>query len=506
MRGLRTAVTSLLVLSAGAQQLARTRMFVDYPGLSDRCKEALATNVTCPPFLVVVFKTNLHLGEDEVNELCKGDCYTSLRNARANIEVACTLDTDVIVFEEVAYPATFITDHYLLTYDVSCQKTSAGAYCDPLFLSTDDPASSNATDSCSDCWLGALAAQLDNPLGYDEGLAEHFGSLTSSCSATGYSFASPTPYALNATATLCWESAPPISAQTCVEAYTVKEEDDCNSIAEAMNVSTYYLLEANNIDLQYQTFSDRVGKTLVVAGLDGVTLQQFRDWNPNFHSLYLDSHFFIGYEVCISPPVGYLDHSFDSDTPLSSPSSPSATDDGTATSNLGFIYTPPPLPPKTPESLTDCYKYDATYYDDTPCDFLALDHNVPFTDLVEWNPSLENDRVNCMLSPAYSYCVKKYENSTVPDNETMCLSVEATEDGTASNCNCFTYVNSYDEGEMTCEDLVDTFGITPRQLLAWNTWLLEGYCTTSLFANLADYTHRSVCVGVGSSSATVTPT
>lgn len=50
--------------------------------------------------------------------------------------------------------------------------------------------------------------------------------------------------------------------------------------------------------------------------------------------------------------------------------------------------------------------------DDDPCDFLAIDYNVPFNDLVQWNPSLDKSKFNCTLSPEYSYCVKKYQNST----------------------------------------------------------------------------------------------
>lgn len=189
-------------------------------------------------------------------------------------------------------------------------QSSAGHYCDPQLRS-----STNKT-ACSTCWLSSLKAQLDSPLGYDEGLAENFNSLTSSCNATGYSYTSPTAYALNATSTATSVTATP--TQTCARTYKVQPEDDCNSVAKAMNVSTYYLLEANHLDLYCQTFANKVGKTLcvpsqcnthtwgpydtcdeVVAGLDGVTLPQFLAWNPNFNSLCLNSPFFIGYEVCI---------------------------------------------------------------------------------------------------------------------------------------------------------------------------------------------------------------
>lgn len=47
---------------------------------------------------------NRLLNEDEVGQLCTDDCYASLKSTRAAIEKTCTLDTDVLVFEEVAYP------------------------------------------------------------------------------------------------------------------------------------------------------------------------------------------------------------------------------------------------------------------------------------------------------------------------------------------------------------------------------------------------------------------
>jgi hypothetical protein len=45
-----------------------------------------------------------------------------LKSARATIEAACTEVTDVIVYENIAYPPTFIAENYLLTYEISCQK------------------------------------------------------------------------------------------------------------------------------------------------------------------------------------------------------------------------------------------------------------------------------------------------------------------------------------------------------------------------------------------------
>jgi hypothetical protein len=54
MRGMWTAPWALLISTALAQQPAGIRGFTNYPGLTDGCKEALSTNVSCPAFLPVV--------------------------------------------------------------------------------------------------------------------------------------------------------------------------------------------------------------------------------------------------------------------------------------------------------------------------------------------------------------------------------------------------------------------------------------------------------------------
>lgn len=197
----------------------------------------------------------------------------------------------------------------------------SGNYCDPQLLSWANE-SWPVNGSCSDCWLGTLETQLNSPLGYDEGMEDNFNSLTSSCNATGYSVTSPTAYALHATTTTTETSSSAMTTTTatpsCANYYQVKETDDCNSVAKSLGVSTYYLLQANNLDLYCQNFAAKVNQTLcvpsqcttytwqaddtcdsVVGGLANVTLPQFFSWNPNINSLCLNAPFFIGYEVCL---------------------------------------------------------------------------------------------------------------------------------------------------------------------------------------------------------------
>jgi hypothetical protein len=174
------------------------------------------------------------------------------------------------------------------------------------------------TEQCSDCWLGGLALQLGNPLGYDASLAANYASLIGSCNATTYSYTTPTQYAINATATATATAVTTTGASDCTGFYTVEAIDDCNSVAQALNVSTYSLLYSNGLDIYCQNFATALNSTLcippqcdiyvwqltddcdsVVGSLANVTVPQFLAWNPNFNALCQNAVNFIGYAVCI---------------------------------------------------------------------------------------------------------------------------------------------------------------------------------------------------------------
>ncbi|KAE8150567.1 hypothetical protein BDV25DRAFT_172050 [Aspergillus avenaceus] len=558
MRGLWAALPALLFHSVRGQQPAGIQTFVDYPGLGDECKAALATNVTCPPFLAIVSQDNAILGEDEVGELCVDDCHSSLKSAREAIQAACTESTDVIVYNDVAYPA--------------------GSYCDPLFRSwANNSALPNATAACSDCWLGVLEAQLNHPLGYDEDMEENFSSLTSSCSATGYSVTSPTAYALNATATASSVVATATSTSSCDEVYKVEASDDCNSVAKSLSVSTYNLLQTNQLDLYCQTFAGQVGQTLcvppkctthtwtardtcnsVVGSLANVTLPQFLAWNPNFNSLCLNSPFFIGYEVCISPPGGYLSNGSGDD---SGPTA-TATSTGVAT-----------IPTNAVDGSTrNCSQWYTVVKGDE-CGRVSMAHSISLADFYFLNPEIDEDCSNLQLGEAY--CVKpvgsitSYPNYTVtgvlpitvtpanfssvntaiptttndPGYEYVGPTLNPTAPGTIPDCYLYENPSYYTtlcrdlgrDNDVTVEDLSEwnpsltnnaanctvsssysycvqkyenstssSYGVTVAELLAWNTWL-SGDCDTALVANLNTTSTRAVCIGVGSKSATTIP-
>ena len=63
---------------------------------------------------------------NQVGALCSGSCATDLQSARTKIAAACAASTDVIVYSNIAYPATFIVDQYSSL--PKCLVTKIGEY------------------------------------------------------------------------------------------------------------------------------------------------------------------------------------------------------------------------------------------------------------------------------------------------------------------------------------------------------------------------------------------
>ncbi|KAJ5436947.1 hypothetical protein N7445_007832 [Penicillium cf. griseofulvum] len=409
MAGFRMVVTAALaglVPLSWAQQFTNTTMFTTYAGLSPACQEALATNVTCSPTLGVVSESNEVMTLDEVAVVCVDGCYASLESARTVIAAACKLDTDVIVTGDVAYPATFIMDNYLFTYQVSCRTDRL---LDGRVLRSADRVmvqpTLNTDQQCSDCWLGGLALQPCNTLGYEDSLATNFASFISSCNATVYSYTTPTPYAINATATATPTAVTTTAAPDCTGAYTVQATDDCNSVAQALKVSTYSLLHSNGLDLYCQNFAAAVNSSLcippqcstyvwqltddcnsVVSGLSGVTVPQFLSWNPNFNSLCQNAVNYVGYAVCIGPPGGYLNHTTDMTRNSTSPTN---------------ITTAAAVPMNAVNGTnTNCGAWYTVVEGDT-CSRVSVANEISLMDFYFLNPEINNGCTNLILGEAY---------------------------------------------------------------------------------------------------------
>jgi hypothetical protein len=163
---------------------------------------------------------------------------------------------------------------------------------------------------CSGCRLGVDQIQLASPFGYRAADAAAFASLTSSCSASQYGYATPTPYALNSTV-------PPPMPTCSTSTYTVQnlEEDTCVSISGRHNVSTYNLIQENALMISCKDL--RVGRTLClphtctthqrepyescdfITSQYNITTAQFLAWNPNINPSCTNMVPLTGWYLCV---------------------------------------------------------------------------------------------------------------------------------------------------------------------------------------------------------------
>lgn len=119
-------VLFLLALSFWAQCLTAQvfengRFSVDYPGISETCKQALNTTVKCPSSLGDVSEGNPRLTSEQLSELCTSDCQASLTDVRRTIAHGCN-NTDVITYEAVDWPGMFLSSELNYGIDV-CSNT-----------------------------------------------------------------------------------------------------------------------------------------------------------------------------------------------------------------------------------------------------------------------------------------------------------------------------------------------------------------------------------------------
>lgn len=145
--------------------------------------------------------------------------------------------------------------------------------------------------------LGPMKVQVESGISYDEEVEEDFKSLTSSCKATGYDYTVPTSYSSRDTAPTATTSTSTPS-RPCPTSYTVTQGDTCDSISLAHNVSTFGLIDMNNLNIYcdlplpgkpiYLPLTCKVaqlhkGETCYsLQEAHGVTRAQLVSWNANF--------------------------------------------------------------------------------------------------------------------------------------------------------------------------------------------------------------------------------
>ncbi|RGP77397.1 hypothetical protein FLONG3_4489 [Fusarium longipes] len=175
--------------------------------LSDKCLLVLNTTIPgCSPELIVNIPTPESMAYDILDheilsEVCHESCRTSLEKFRPQVLAACNTEMDAVAFtyKNTIYPPTYMIDLLLLSYEVYCYRDrDTGKFCDLQLAEWRVHRESDIPIVCEDCLLGPQRVQLQAPIGYNQDDANDFRSLTSSCSATGYEYATPTQYAMSA--------------------------------------------------------------------------------------------------------------------------------------------------------------------------------------------------------------------------------------------------------------------------------------------------------------------
>lgn len=112
----------LFSASCVAQQFPHSSFSVEYDGISASCTEAMNATLACDDALGSVSLNFVWLDEIRLQSVCANTCFDDLEKARLSIQSACTASTDVIVEGNRAYPATYVLDNLIYTFNVTCRK------------------------------------------------------------------------------------------------------------------------------------------------------------------------------------------------------------------------------------------------------------------------------------------------------------------------------------------------------------------------------------------------
>lgn len=117
-------VSSLLFSLAYGQRFSEGVSY-DFAGvvtLSDGCQAALDLTVECHWLLPTFGLEPIDLTSENLTAICTKECSQSLASIRSSIESACSDNSDVIVVNDIAYPATTTIDSLIGTKGQLCLK------------------------------------------------------------------------------------------------------------------------------------------------------------------------------------------------------------------------------------------------------------------------------------------------------------------------------------------------------------------------------------------------
>ncbi|CCC12069.1 hypothetical protein SMACR_02290 [Sordaria macrospora] len=450
-------LSSFAPFVAGQFQVAPTGAFAGL-GLAATCESVLYQSINCHAYVLNLGQKVYHGSPGNktfTDTICSPTCWTSLQTARRRIVGACTQTPDLFP----GYPVLAMIDPVVSGWNETCLKDSDGGYCNAkieTFPEVEKIEDMPQAQLCSFCLGAKLQLMQSSPYSaYDQLHAERLEYINKRCGAGTGGSTSPLPPAIHPNGT---------TPDTCVSGnkYTVKNGDTCNSIAQTNAVSSstlYYinpeLLNCSAPDVGLQLcLPDKCETTYTVKEADdcvtiairaeGSAASSWQDlvawnaglddrcsniWSPSSSPRYW------GNVICISAPGGLPS------TPGTEPSNGNGNGTGNGNnggpggSGDGYADFPVPVPTGgtiAQGTTTLCGAWVQARSDST-CSSLIVGTAVPISLWLLANPSLR-ESVNCSkrLRVGSWYCLHPVRGfDTVPSSTSTTLSVSSTSTSSA---------------------------------------------------------------------------
>lgn len=291
--------------------------------LTAGCISAINATINCNASMVPLALSD-HYGafgsKTAQDNICASTCATSLSGWRTNVVSKCGAGSML----SAGYPVTYMGDLVGAYYNLTCLRdASTGQYCTDYItnvnasITVDSSLTTfNKTVLCSSCMINLLRNQQGTAFSYyNTSTAQTFAQIQSLCGVS-YPTARQPPAASGLPSNFANSSysVPCLSGNM----FTVASGDNCETIAEAKNVSTGTLIGLNNIlpqctNLQlgqaiclpqscvsYKVASGDMCQSIATA--HGISLTQLYSWNPALNQQCLN--LISGQNICVGIPGG----------------------------------------------------------------------------------------------------------------------------------------------------------------------------------------------------------
>ncbi|KAF4161886.1 hypothetical protein CNMCM6936_002900 [Aspergillus lentulus] len=237
----------------------------------------------------------------------------------------------------------------------------------------------------------------------------------------------------------------------------------------------------------------------------GISLNDFYFLNPqvdvNCSNLWLNTSYCVRAVGNIATYSGY---------PVTTPSY-TFTKPPSTTAFTPVAVATPPLKPKAPGTWTNCTFYEnafnakiVNYESLNSCRSWSINSGSTVEQLIHWNPSL--DPQNCVLDPAYSYCLISGEPKvTEYFPHDYCFSANMSLIPSTSvqppACSCYIQLRAQDQSLFNCSMFPSLFNVTVPEVTSMNPWLGTD-CDKNLWSVLSSDGYLQLCMQQGQRNVT----